>query len=118
LQQQLGTLNNESQIVLSFQTEDLLLDSQLQDETEVNANIQRNQSHTSRAIMMAKKKLKRKKEAEEDAIWKKALAILDKASTSDDLKVCRICCFRTSRIAYWLSPKDGKEKYSTHPTGC
>lgn len=56
LQQQLGTLNNESQIILSFQTEDLLLDSQMQDKTEVNANIQRNQSHTSRAIMMAKKK--------------------------------------------------------------
>jgi hypothetical protein len=81
-QQRLGILNIESQISLYFQ----LLDSQLQDETK---GIQRNQSQSSRGAITARNKneLKRKREAEEDAILKKASAILDKAINGDDLKV-------------------------------
>jgi len=64
------------------------VDSQLQAETEDNANIQRHQSQSSRAVTTRNKnELKRKREAEEDAILKKASEILEKASNSDDLKV-------------------------------
>jgi hypothetical protein len=63
-----------------------LLDSQLQDETE---DIQHNQGQSSRGAITPrnKNKLKRKREAEEDAILKKASAILNKAINSNNLKV-------------------------------
>jgi hypothetical protein len=81
-QQRLGTLNIKSQNALYFQ----LLDSQLQDETE---DIQHNQSQSSRGAITPRNKneLKRKREAEEDAILKKASAILDKAINSNNSKV-------------------------------